>query len=667
MPCSCHHHDSCECHDEHHEHSALESSDRKRLIITIIRLAISLTLAFLALFLFTEDWGDAHLGEGAGLWLNLSLNIVAWIVGGYDIVIEGFKDAFGEKNPFNENTLMTVASIGAFCLRFFGSEHNEFFEAVMIVSLYQIGEMFEDFATERSHKAIENALGLRAKVAHLVRGEKIEQVPPESLVVNDEVLVKVGEIVPADGTVIKGSGELDVSSLTGEFEPVPVADGSVINSGTILRSGSIFVRVNKSYEDGTVYKILRLVEESEAQKSKADRFIAKFARFYTPAVVILALLLAVLPPLFLGLSDPAVWSHWIYVAVSLLVISCPCAVVVSVPLTYFAGIGLASKRGILVKGAAYFDKLNDLGLLVTDKTGTLTEGRFSVAQKVPVGLDQASFDRYLAAAESRSNHHIAKAILAGAPNPPVTDSFDEIAGLGTVSTFEGKRLLAGNRALLSKEGVTVPEVEAIGTVVFLSVDGVYSGYVILRDAPRASAKALVEGLKKRGIDTLLLTGDKRESAALFASEVGIDDYEAELLPKNKTDLLRDRIASSSRSVAFLGDGINDAPSIALADVGIAMGGAGSDMAIENANVVLMNDDPSKVLLAVDIAHKTRRRAWLDVAIALTVKLAVAVLSILFPYIASGMELPMFIAVLSDTGLLAALIVFSVSLLWSKKK
>lgn len=660
---------SCHCHEcaPMSEKEKIEKEDRKHLIFTIVRLSISFVLALLGLFLFTEEWGDAHIGSGAGLWLNFVIMFLAWLASGYDIVIEGIESCIKEKNPFDENVLMFIASVGAFCLRFFGS--NEFFEAVMIVLLYQIGEMFEDFASERSHKAISDAVGLRAKTANLKNGDIIRTVDPEELQIGDEILVKVGEIVPADGIITEGEGNFDMSSLTGEFVPVPKKEGEFINSGTVLKSGSVSLKVTRSYEDSTVSHILKLVEDSENNKSKADKFITKFSKIYTPIVVSLAVFVAIIPSLILGYNDLGVWKHWIYTAICLLVISCPCAVVVSVPLSYFAGIGLASKNGVLVKGASYFDKLTELGLLVTDKTGTLTYGKFEVSEMVPEGISPEDFKIYLYASESRSNHPIAKAIIGNENIDNIVSgisSYEEIAGYGTKLFYKGHEILAGNYKLMEKEGVFAEKISKIGTIVYLAVDKKYAGYALLNDVVREESAAMVQDLKEDGIETLMLTGDKKESADAMAKKLGISNYRSELLPNEKTGILKEKIDASSKAVAYIGDGINDAPSIALADIGIAMGGGGSDMAIENADVVIMNDNPHKVVTAINVAKKTRKRAVLDVVIALTVKFIIALLTIIMPYIANGNELPMVIAVLADTGLTACLILFSVSLLYSKK-
>ncbi len=662
----------CHCHAHENkgiekEHEKIEKEDKKHVVITIIRLSISLTFALLGLLLFKEEWGDAHLGEGAGLWLNFAIMLAAWIIAGYDIVIEGIKSFVEEKNPFDENVLMFIASVGAFCLRFFGS--NEFFEAVMIVLLYQVGEMFEDFASERSHKAISEAVGLRAKTANLLVDGTLKTIDPKELEIGDKILVKVGEIVPADGVVIEGEGSFDCSSLTGEFVPVHKGCGNSVNSGTILKNGSVTIAVSKSYEESTVSHIIKLVEESESNKSKADKFITKFAKIYTPIVVGIAVLLAIIPPICIDISNFSVWSHWLYTAICLLVISCPCAVVVSVPLSYFAGIGLASKHGILVKGASYFDKLNELGLVVTDKTGTITEGRFSVTKLSPIDIDENEFCKCLFLAESRSNHPIAKAIISDLgtkEEQEKIDSYKEIAGYGVEVTSDNHIILAGNAKLMKERGIAFEESDDIGTVVYLAKDDKFCGYIVLNDVAKKESAPTLAALKKGGIGTLMLTGDKEESAAMMAKAIGLDDYRSELLPNEKTEILKEKIASSSKAVAYVGDGINDAPSIALADVGIAMGGGGSDMAIENADVVIMNDDFSKIITAIAIAKKTRNRAVIDVAVALFVKVTIAILAIIMPYIANGTELPMFIAVLADTGLTALLIIFSVSLLYSKK-
>jgi len=627
----------------------------KKFWVTIGRLSVSLILVLLGYFVFSE--------ANYGVYVNLAIMLTAWLISAYDIAWEAIKNVFKEKNPFDEDMLMVIASIGAFCLRFFGPDDNDFLEAVMVVLLYQVGEIFEDLAAAKSHKAITEAVGLRAKVASKLVDGKVVEVDPVSLAIGDEVIVKVGEILPADGTIIEGGGSLDMSSLTGEFVPVEKKLGDFVNSGTILKSSSMTIRVDKTYEDSTVSKIIGLIDDSSKSKSETTRFIDRFSKIYTPIVVGLAVLVAVLPPLFLGISDGAVWSHWLYVSLCLLLISCPCAIVISVPLSYFAGIGLASKHGIIIKGASFFDKLEDLNWVVTDKTGTLTYGNFKVTKIVSPNLEQAKFLEYLQAVESRSTHPIALAILGdcdGASFAAKCSNYEEYSGKGASADYDGHHLLSGNARFFKEKNIEVPEQKEVGTVVYLAVDGVYAGYVILNDIVKKESRIMVVGLKELGVKTCMLTGDKKEGAASVATSLGLDECHSELLPDDKRKLLQEKISAKSGYVAYVGDGINDAPSITLADVGVAMGGAGSDLAVENADVVIMNDDPSKIVDAIKIAKKTKAKAVTNIVVALVVKLAIMMLSIFLP------GFPLLAAVLADTGLTVLLVVNSLLLLNVKK-
>lgn len=631
------------------------SEEKKEILINSVRLSVALILAIVGLFYLNE--------ANFGVWVNFVVMGIAWLIVGYDIVYKAFHSLIKEKNPFDENMLMLIASIGAFCLRLFGKDENEifgneFFEAFMVAFLFQLGDIFEDLATDKSHEAISNAIGLRAKKASLLKDGNILTVEPEDLSIGDEILVKVGEIIPADGVILSGNGDVDMSSLTGEFNPVAKKEGDLVNSGTILKSGSLKVRVNKSYEDSTVSKIIALVEESSVAKSKADKFITKFARIYTPIVVAIALLIAVIPPLCIGMNSLETWKEWIRIGVSILVISCPCAVVVSVPLAYFAGIGLASKYGIIVKGGSYFDELNRLGVLVTDKTGTLTRGKFIVEEYHPEGISLEKFQEYMIAAESRSNHPIAKAIVGEtnlAPYSEKISEYTEKAGYGEMLTYDGHTLLAGNEKLLSENHVSFAEANEIGTIVYLAIDGKYAGYLLLNDEIKESSFKTIQDLHKMGVKSVMLTGDKRESALKVANELQIDEVHSELLPEDKTNLLKEKL-TGGKAVAYVGDGINDAPSIALADIGVAMGGAGSDLAVENANIVIMNDDVSKIVTAKKIAKATRNRAIFNVVTSLLIKLAIATCSILIP------SFPLMIAVFADTGVTLLMVASSVSLL-----
>lgn len=631
------------------------SEEKKEILINSIRLSVALILAIVGLFYLNE--------ANFGVWVNFVVMGIAWLIVGYDIVYKAFHSLIKEKNPFDENMLMLIASIGAFCLRLFGKDENEifgneFFEAFMVAFLFQLGDIFEDLATDKSHEAISNAIGLRAKKASLLKDGNILTVEPKELSIGDEILVKVGEIIPADGVILSGSGDVDMSSLTGEFNPVAKKEGDLVNSGTILKSGSLKVRVNKSYEDSTVSKIIALVEESSGAKSKADKFITKFARIYTPIVVAIALLIAFIPPLCIGMNSLETWKEWIRIGVSILVISCPCAVVVSVPLAYFAGIGLASKYGIIVKGGSYFDELNRLGVLVTDKTGTLTRGKFIVEECHPEGISLEKFQEYMIAAESRSNHPIAKAIVGEtnlAPYSEKISEYTEKAGYGETLIYDGHTLLAGNEKLLRENHISFTKANEIGTIVYLAIDGKYAGYLLLNDEIKENSFKTIQDLHKMGVKSVMLTGDKKESALKVANELQIDEVHSELLPEDKTNLLKEKL-TGEKAVAYVGDGINDAPSIALADIGVAMGGAGSDLAVENANIVIMNDDVSKIVTAKKIAKATRNRAIFNVVASLLIKLAIAACSILIP------SFPLMIAVFADTGVTLLMVASSVSLL-----
>jgi Cd2+/Zn2+-exporting ATPase len=628
----------------------------KETIVYLCRILVSLTLVLLGLFLVTE--------ERYGLWANLAINLVAYIIVAYDVIFDAFKNLFTEKNPFDEDFLMVIASVGAFALRAFGPEYNSFFDAVMVMLLFQVGEMFEDLATSKGHQAIEDAVGLRAQVAHLEENGKIDDVPPESVKVGSLILVKVGEIIPSDGIIEQGEGYVDISSLTGESAPVYKKVGEEVNSGTILKRGSLTVRVSKSYEDSTVNKIVKLVEEGAAAKSKATRFVDKFSKIYTPIVVTIALLIAVIPPLVINMNDAATWQHWVYMAICLLVISCPCAIVVSVPLAYFAGLGLASKAGVVVKGAEYFDKLNELGLVVTDKTGTLTYGSFKLTGLYPAeGVSKEDLLENLRIAECESIHPLSSAILGDSDASVYAkdvSSYDEIPGLGVKAIYQGKTYLAGSEKLMKENKIAYKRSLEVGSVIYLAVDGAFMGSAVCSDDVREDSFAFVEGLHKQGIKVEMLTGDKEKSALAVTNLLGIDEYHAELLPNDKTDRLKAAIDSSGKkTVAYIGDGINDAPSLALADVGVAMGGVGSDLAIENADVVIMNDSPKGLLKVLRISKLTRNVALFNIIFALVVKVAIALCSIFVP------GFPLIVAVIGDTGLTLVLAANSLTILFHK--
>ncbi len=632
---------------------------KKELVILWTRIVVSLTLALLGRFYFTE--------EAFGLAVNATIMGIAYLIVAYDVIWESLLCIFKERQPFDEHLLMTIASLGAFAFRFFGPEHNEFLEGVLVMLLYQVGEVFEDLAADKSKEAIVSALDLRDEKARVVDGNSTVMKTPEELRIGDQVILGTGEKILCDGIVVSGTGNVDESSLTGEFLPVSKQSGDSVASGTILKEGSITVRVEKEYKDSTVAKLLDLVQNSADKKSKATRFITRFARIYTPFVTGLALLVAVIPPLLLGVNDPSVWSNWVFAALEFLIVSCPCAIVISVPLSYFAGLGLASKHGVVVKGAEYFDKINELSTVCFDKTGTLTEGNFALSEIHPVGLGEEEFLEYLSAAESRSSHPIAKAILEHSHFSDSGNSvefYEEKPGFGIVANYKNHALLAGKKALLDSNGIAVEDVPFAGTITYLAVDGVYAGYVVLNDAVRPTTPKMIEGLKKLGIKTMLLSGDKKENVSTVASSLGIDEAHGGLLPEQKQEYIHAKIDENAGRVAFVGDGINDAPSIVLADVGVAMGGLGSDVAVKNADVVLMQDDPSKLVTLIKIAKKTRNRAIFNIAFSLTMKAGIMIASVLGAYFGT-FTVPMWVTVLGDTGVALLAVLFALMLGYEK--
>ena len=648
---------ACE-HCKEHEHE--EERSKKTIVILIARIALSLALALLGQFYLNE--------ANFGLWVNLAVMVSSYIIIAYDVLWAGIVSIAKDRQPFDEHLLMTFASLGAFALRFFGSDHNEFFEAVLVMLLYQVGEVFEDLAADKSREAITSALDVREEAAKVIENEKTVFKKPEDLRIGDRVIFGAGEKVLCDGVVESGEGLTDESSLTGEFLPVSKKEGNCVVSGTILKEGSLVVLVQKEYKDSTVAKLLDLVEHSAEKKSRATRFITRFARVYTPIVAGLALLVAVVPPLFLGVSDPDVWSSWIFAALEFLIVSCPCAIVISVPLAYFAGLGLASKKGVVVKGAEYFDKVNELKEVCFDKTGTLTEGKFGVDDVHAEKISEGELLEYLSAAESRSTHPLARAIVAYAGKENQANEvcdYKEIPGYGVSAVYRGHALLAGKRKLLEENGVAVPSEDPVsGSLTYLSLDGSYAGYVSLNDRLKESSRKMVDGLHELGVRSILLSGDKKENVEAVSSSLGIDECHGELLPSEKLDILKGEIDKKEGKVAFVGDGINDAPSIVLADVGISMGGLGSDVAVANADVVLMNDDPAKILTLIKVAKKTKNRAIFNIAFSLTIKILIMAASIIGA--STGLfELPLWVTVFGDSGVAMLAVLSSLLLSYSK--
>lgn len=627
--------------------------------IMLTRILVSIILLIVAEVAFEDCYS----------WAPMVMYFVAAGIVIYDIIWRVIQNIIHLRNPIDMNLLLTISSLGVFLLSLlvhFNVLDNAGFpidmmDGVMVLILYQVGELFEHIAQGKSKNAISNAIDLRADTANLVTNGKVTQVKPETLKVGDVLIVRIGEIVPADGEIIDGQGTLDMSSLTGEPMPVDVQEGANVLSGSILRSGSITMKVNKVFADSTISKIVELVQSSGEHKAKAEKFITKFARIYTPTVFGIGILFAVISGLVTGL-----WSEAIYRGLAVLVVACPCAIVISVPLAYFAGIGLASKRGVVIKGANYLDALCKLGVLFVDKTGTLTYGNFEVTEIKPDGVSKEEFLEALYSAESRSNHPIAKAIVLHQNISQLAleqNDYEEIAGLGVKTNYQGHQILAGNIELLQKYSVFAGEIEVPGTAVYVAKDGKYIGYVLLQDIVRDKAKSMVEKMHEIGVKVILLSGDKETTVKDVAEKVGITEYHAKLLPGDKTKFVEETIENKKdgKLVAFAGDGINDTPSIIRADVGFAMGGIGSDIAVENSDVVIMQDHPLKIYDSIVIAKKTRFVALFNIIFSILVKVTVIVL--FMTKVVSNME----IAVFADTGLTVLMTLNSLLIIYRKIK
>ncbi|MDI3533802.1 MAG: Zn2+/Cd2+-exporting ATPase [Thermosediminibacterales bacterium] len=581
--------------------------------------------------------------------------LISYFLVGWNILISALKN-ITRGNVFDENFLMTIATIGAIAV-------HELPEAVAVMLFFYVGEFFQKLAVNRTRKSIKALLNIKPEYANLKINGDVKKVSPESVNVGDIIIVKPGEKVPLDGVVIEGSSFLDTSALTGESIPSKVEKGEEVLAGMINTNGLLTVEVTKTFEDSSVAKILDLVENAAGKKAPTEKFITKFSRYYTPAVVIGALALAAIPPIVI---PGAAFSDWLYRALILLVISCPCALVVSIPLGYFGGIGAASKKGILVKGANFLDALTDLKTVVFDKTGTLTKGVFKVSEVQPQnGFSENELLKYAAIAEVNSNHPIAKSIIEAykgdIPNNQI-EEYEEISGHGIRAKYDGKIVLAGNDRLLRKENIPYNECDVEGTVVYVAVDGKFAGYIVISDEIKEDSAKAVARLKKYGIKTIILTGDDTSVAESVASRLGIDEVFSRLLPQDKVSIiekLMENLAPNEK-LAFVGDGINDAPVITRADIGVAMGGLGSDAAIEAADVVIMDDMPSKMATAVNIANHTKQIIKQNITFALGVK------GIFFIFGSMGMA-TMWEAVFADVGVALLAIYNSTRALRYKEK
>lgn len=550
--------------------------------------------------------------------IKIVLFVAAYLIIGGEIVFNAARNVL-KGQVFDENFLMSIATVGAFAI-------GEYPEAVGVMVFYQIGEFFQDMAVNRSRKSIAKLMDIRPDYANLKSGNEVKKVDPEKVKIGDIIIIKPGERVPLDGVVTEGESMLDTSALTGESVPMEIHQGDEILSGSINKNGLLSVKVTKEFKESTVSRILELVQNASGRKARAENFITKFARYYTPAVVITAVVLAILPPVIL---KGAAFSDWFYRALIFLVVSCPCALVISIPLSFFGGIGAASKKGILVKGSNYLEVLNNVDAIVFDKTGTLTKGIFKVTKVVSCSdIGENELLEYAALAESGSNHPIAVSLMKAYQKD--VDSgrihgYEEIAGHGVKAYIDGIAVIAGNKKMMESEGIEYKEEEAIGTILYISINGKYAGYIVISDEIKEDAALAVSELRKAGINKIImLTGDNKYTAQRIGAILNIDEVDAELLPHQKVERFELLISQKSTGgkVMFVGDGLNDAPVLARADVGVAMGGIGSDAAIEAADIVLMTDEVSKLTDAISIAKKTRRIVAQNITLALIIKFAV---------------------------------------------
>lgn len=603
---------------------------------------------FAAVFAVTEFVPLAQYvgGETNALYLEFVLFLIPYLIAGYDVLLKAARN-IGNGQVFDENFLMTIATVGAFALVLFPDSQPHMAEGAAVMLFYQVGELFQGYAVGKSRQSIADMMDIAPDFANVIRDGKLVQVDPYEIGVGDEIVVKPGERVPLDGTIVEGSTQLDTAALTGESVPRHVEEGAEVISGCVNMTGKITVKVSKPFEQSMVSRILELVESASEKKAQTENFITRFARYYTPIVTIGALVLAVLPPLLFGQS----WSDWIERGLTFLVVSCPCALVISVPLSFFGGIGGASRLGILVKGGNYLEALSHTETVVFDKTGTLTNGSFNVVAVHPDAAAEVDPDLILsiaAHAEAYSDHPIAvsvKEAFTGEIDQSRIADVREEGGHGVRAVVDERVVLVGNDKLMREEGIAYHDCELTGTILHVSIDGKYAGHIIIADVVKEDAAECIKRLHAAGVrKTVMLTGDRAEVAKAVAEKLGLDEYHGKLLPEDKVNQVERLLGETSEKgkLAFVGDGINDAPVLTRADIGIAMGAMGSDAAIEAADIVLMDDKPSKIASAIRIARKTMRIVWQNIVFALGVKFAVLVLA------AVGLA-TMWLAVFADVG------------------
>ena len=589
--------------------------------------------------------------------LRLVLFLIPYLIAGHDILLGAGKGIL-HRQVFDENFLMAVATVGAMIL-------GEYTEAVAVMVFYQTGELFQNYALGKSRQSIGALMDIRPDYANIRGGNGLEQVDPDEVAVGTLIVVQPGEKIPIDGQIVTGSSSLDTSALTGESVPRDVAPGDDVISGCINQTGLLEIRTTRDFSQSTVSKILELVEESGSRKSKSEKFISRFARIYTPAVCISALALAILPPLvLLAMGSPAAWGQWIYRGLTFLVISCPCALVISIPLTFFAGIGGASRQGILVKGSNYLEALADCDRVVFDKTGTLTQGKFRVVELYPRDMTREQLLEYAALAEQHSSHPISRSVQNAYPGRVGDHSVEQVretSGHGVQAVVDGHPVIVGSRNWLEQNGVRADVCEKTGKPLYVAVDGRYAGFILIADQLKANAARAIERLKQEGVrQTVMLTGDSRQEAEQAARELHIDQVHSQLLPADKVARVEQLLHDGGGRLAYVGDGINDAPVLARADVGIAMGAMGSDAAIEAADVVLMDDDPAKIALAIRMARKCMAIVRENIIFALGVKLLCLLLVVI------GFS-NMWLAIFADVGVMVIAVLNAVRALYIKER
>ena len=607
---------------------------------------------------------DRILFPSAGRWVRFALYFADYLIIGHDILRKAWK-GIQNKQVFDENFLMAVATVGAMALAIY--ENGDYLEAIAVMLFYQIGEWFQSYAVGKSRRNISELMDIRPDYANVERDGRLEQVDPDEVEIGSVIVVQPGEKVPIDGVIVEGASSLNTSALTGESLPREAKAGDEIISGCINMTGVLKIETTKEFGESTVSKILDLVENASSRKSRSEDFISKFAKIYTPAVCYSALALALLPPLvrMLALGQPAAWGTWIYRALTFLVISCPCALVISIPLSFFAGIGGASAQGVLVKGSNYLEILSQTKTIVFDKTGTLTQGVFEVNGIHHAALDDAKLIEYAALAESASSHPISKSLQRAygkEPDRTRVSDIEEISGNGVLAKVDGVPVAAGNDKLMKRLGISYHECHDTGTIIHMAVNGAYAGHIVISDIVKPHAKEAIRALRRAGVEqTVMLTGDADSVAQSVASSLGIDTVYSELLPADKVtkveELLQKRFGRGK--LAFVGDGINDAPVLSRADIGIAMGAMGSDAAIEAADIVLMDDDPLKIAKAIRISRKCLRIVYQNIVLALGVKFACLVLGAL------GIA-NMYLAIFADVGVMILAVLNAIRCLFVKK-